>query len=76
MKRENNTKSQARSVIDEASHRMVVHLQSTADSNFGPVENEFMVIFTTTDDGSKIKEQYEFMDSAAFSALMGKMKGQ
>lgn len=55
---------------------MVVHLQSTADSNFGPIENEFMVIFTTTADGSKIVEQDEFMDSAAFSALMEKLKGQ
>lgn len=63
------------SVIDEASHRMVVHLQSTADSNFGSVENEFMVILKTTEDGSKIKEQHEFMDSATFSALMGKLQG-
>lgn len=54
---------------------MVLHLQSTADSNFGPVENEFIIILKTTADGCKIKEQHEFMDSAAFSALMGKMKG-
>ncbi|KAG8157968.1 hypothetical protein KVR01_012240 [Diaporthe batatas] len=63
-------------VVDEAGHRVVLHLQSTADSNFGPVENEFMVILKTTEDGTKIKEQHEFMDSAAFAALMGKMQGQ
>lgn len=54
----------------------MLHLQSTADSNFGPVENEFIMIFKTKEDGSKIVEQNEFMDSAAFGALMGKLKAQ
>lgn len=61
-------------MIDEEGRRVVLHLQSTADSSFGPAENEFMIIFKMTEDCEQIVEQHEFMDSAAFSALMKKLQ--
>lgn len=64
------------SVIDELTHRIVLHLHSTADSSFGPAKNEFIVTFKTTEDGKQIREQHEFMDSAAFGQLMSKLKAQ
>lgn len=52
----------------------MLHLQSTADSSFGPVENEFIIIFKLTEDCKQIVEQHEFMDSKAFSDLMTKLQ--
>lgn len=74
--RESTSNYQICSVIDENTHRIVLHLHSTADSSFGPAKNEFMIIFKTTPDGKKIQEQNEFMDSAAFGQLMQKLQAQ
>ncbi|KAK7702279.1 hypothetical protein SLS64_009857 [Diaporthe eres] len=51
-------------LVDEASRKVLLHLTSTGESDFGPYANEYMIVLKMTDDGTLIKEIVEFIDSA------------
>lgn len=51
-------------LIDEVSRKVLLHLTSTGETDFGPYANEYMIVLKMTDDGTQIKEIMEFIDSA------------
>lgn len=51
-------------LVDELSRKVLLHLTSTGETDFGPYANEYMIVLKMTDDGSQIKEVVEFIDSA------------
>ena len=48
---------------DTESNRIVIHASSAADTIAGPFNNEYIFILHVTDDGSKLKEVEEYIDS-------------
>lgn len=44
--------------------KVLLHLTSTGETDFGPYANEYMIVLKMTDDGTHIKEVVEFIDSA------------
>jgi ketosteroid isomerase-like protein len=51
-------------LVDETSHKVLLHLKSTGETDFGPYANEYMIVLKMTEDGTQIKEIVEFIDSA------------
>lgn len=51
-------------LVDEVARKVLLHLTSTGESDFGPYANEYMIVLTMTEDGTLIKEIMEFIDSA------------
>ncbi|KAJ9634993.1 uncharacterized protein PV06_08644 [Exophiala oligosperma] len=57
-------------LVDEHARKVVLHMLGKGESPSGPYNNEYFIILSTTDDGTKIKEVVEFLDSRAFTALI------
>lgn len=51
-------------LVDEISRKVLLHLTSTGETDFGPYANEYMIVLKMTDDGTQIREVVEFIDSA------------
>ncbi|KAG8156986.1 hypothetical protein KVR01_013208 [Diaporthe batatas] len=51
-------------LVDDTLRQVLLHLKSTGETDYGPYANEYMIVLKMTDDGSKIKEIVEFVDSA------------
>lgn len=51
-------------LVDEVSRKVLLHLTSTGETDFGPYANEYMIVLKMTEDGTQIKEIVEFIDSA------------
>lgn len=51
-------------LVDEVSRKVLLHLTSTGETDFGPYANEYMILLKMTDDGMLIKDIVEFIDSA------------
>ncbi|KAH6646970.1 hypothetical protein BKA67DRAFT_421765 [Truncatella angustata] len=51
-------------IVDEVSRKVLLHLKSTGETDFGPYSNEYMIVLKTIEDGTLIKEIVEFIDSA------------
>lgn len=51
-------------LVDEVSRKVLLHLTSTGETDFGPYANEYMMVLKMTEDGTQIKEIVEFIDSA------------
>lgn len=61
---------------DEANNKVAMSVHSTADTPIGPYDNEYVMMFDFTPDGSKIVRIREFVDSGAssqFFARLGEM---
>ncbi|KAG6355408.1 hypothetical protein INS49_003370 [Diaporthe citri] len=56
-------------LVDEVSRKVLLHLTSTGESDFGPYANEYMIVLKMTGDGTLIKEIVEFIDSATVRDL-------
>lgn len=56
-------------LVDEVSRKVLLHLTSTGETDFGPYANEYMIVLKMTDDGTLIKEIVEFIDSATVRDL-------
>ncbi|ROW07711.1 hypothetical protein VMCG_03673 [Cytospora schulzeri] len=52
-------------LVDEVSRKVMLHLTSNGETDFGPYANEYMIVLKMTYDGTQIKEIVEFIDSAA-----------
>lgn len=51
-------------LVDDASRKVLLHLKSSGETDFGPYVNEYMIVLKMIEDGTKIKEIVEFIDSA------------
>jgi hypothetical protein len=52
-----------RMVHDFENHASTIHASSTADTKDGPYANEYMLSLIFTEDGSKVTNIEEFVDS-------------
>lgn len=52
-------------LVDEVARKVLLHLTSLGETDFGPYANEYMIVLKMTDDGTQIREIVEFVDSAA-----------
>lgn len=57
-------------VIDVEQRRVALHLKAYAESDIGPYQNEYIWIFTVTEDGTQIENSAEFIDSAYTAEFM------
>lgn len=52
--------------VDETARKVLLHIRGDGETVFGPYNNEYFIILATTDEGTKIKEVTEFLDSRTF----------
>lgn len=51
-------------LVDDTLRKVLLHLKSTGETDFGPYANEYMIVLKMTEDGTEIREIVEFIDSA------------
>jgi ketosteroid isomerase-like protein len=51
-------------IHDALAHTCIIHATSTANTKIGPYANEYALILTFTEDGRKVTNFKEFVDSA------------
>jgi hypothetical protein len=62
-------------MIDETARKVLLHILSDGDTVFGPYNNEYFIILTTTEDGSQITEVTEFLDTQRFTSFIQAVQG-
>ena len=62
------------SMVDEAARKVVLHVSSTAATDLGSYENEYMLILQMTSDGCKVERFFEFVDSAYATDYMRRLR--
>jgi ketosteroid isomerase-like protein len=60
-------------VHDAKAHRSVIHASSTANTRIGPYGNEYALFLTFTEDGEKISNIEEFVDTAYSAKFFEKL---
>lgn len=60
-------------VVDVETRRVVMHLTSTADTDIGPYNNEYIFVLTISEDGEKVDEIVEFLDTQYTAEFVGKL---
>ncbi|RFU80652.1 hypothetical protein TARUN_1537 [Trichoderma arundinaceum] len=60
-------------VVDVEARRVVLHLTSTGESDVGPYGNEYMFILTISEDGKKVDEIVEFLDTLYTAEFLTKL---
>ncbi|ETS85602.1 hypothetical protein PFICI_03627 [Pestalotiopsis fici W106-1] len=58
---------------DEADNKVAMWVRSTADTPLGPYQNEYVMMFNFTPDGSKIVRVREFVDSASSGKFFARL---
>ena len=53
-------------MVDEMARKVMLHMSSDGETMVGPYNNEYFIVLSMTEDGTKIKEITEFLDSRAF----------
>ncbi|KAL8934838.1 MAG: hypothetical protein Q9211_005018 [Gyalolechia sp. 1 TL-2023] len=61
-------------VIDQAAHKAVMHLSSTASTPIGEYHNEYMITLHMTEDGCQIDKFEEFVDSKYSADFMPRVR--
>jgi hypothetical protein len=60
-------------VVDPQTRKVSLFLHATATADAGTYENEYIITLTITEDGTKVQEQYDFIDSHVMVQWMAKM---
>ena len=60
-------------VVDEAKRKVALYLHAKATADAGEYENEYIITLTMTEDGTKVQDQYDFIDSHRMIEWIGKM---
>ncbi len=53
-------------MVDEVARKVMLHMSSDGETVAGPYNNEYFIVLSMTEDGTKIKEITEFLDSRTF----------
>jgi hypothetical protein len=51
-------------MIDVDNRKVIAHIKSAGDTEFGPLETEYFMALTMSEDGTQIVEFVEFIDTA------------
>jgi hypothetical protein len=60
-------------VVDEASRKVVMYLHAQGTADAGEYENQYIITLTMTEDGKKVADQYDFMDSQTMLSWIAKV---
>ncbi|KAK1240511.1 hypothetical protein MKX07_004539 [Trichoderma sp. CBMAI-0711] len=60
-------------VVDVEARRVVMHLTSTAETDVGPYGNEYFFVITVSEDGERVDEIVEFLDTAYTAEFLGRL---
>ncbi|PTB63399.1 hypothetical protein BBK36DRAFT_1143884 [Trichoderma citrinoviride] len=60
-------------VVDVEARKVMMHLKSSAETDVGPYENEYFFVLTVSEDGEKIDEVVEFLDTAYTAEFMERL---
>lgn len=63
-------------VVDVEARRVMMHLTSTAETDVGPYNNEYIFLISISEDGEKVDEIVEFLDSLYTAEFVGKLAKQ
>lgn len=63
-------------IVDEVLCKVVLHLNSTGETDVGPYANEYMAVLTITEDGQLINHVTEFINSSYTLNLVSKLMSQ
>ena len=61
-------------MVDVEARKVIMHLESRADTKIGVYENEYILMVEMTEEGDRVQEVWEFVDSAASSAFFGRLR--
>ncbi|CZR58253.1 uncharacterized protein PAC_08144 [Phialocephala subalpina] len=60
-------------VVDEVSKKVVLSVEAIATADAGDYENEYVIKLGMTEDGRKVVDQYDFIDSQRMIEWMAKL---
>jgi ketosteroid isomerase-like protein len=60
-------------IIDVETRQVMLHLRGRAETDAGPYENEYIFMLTISEDGEKVDEIVEFLDSEYTSQFVKKL---
>ena len=59
--------------VDEVARKVLLPLKSIGETDVGPYNNEYMIVLKMTEDGSEIREIFEFLDSNYILGILAKL---
>jgi hypothetical protein len=60
-------------IADETTRKVVVYLHAKATADAGEYENEYIITLAMTDDGKKVVDQFDFIDSQTMVEWIAKV---
>ncbi|KAF8846435.1 hypothetical protein BDZ45DRAFT_489764 [Acephala macrosclerotiorum] len=60
-------------VVDEIGKKVVLGMEAKATADAGEYENEYIITLRMTEDGRKVVDQYDFIDSQRMIEWMAKL---
>ncbi|KAK4082258.1 uncharacterized protein Triagg1_2070 [Trichoderma aggressivum f. europaeum] len=60
-------------IVDVEMRRVTMHLKSTGESDLGAYNNEYIFVITVSEDGEKVDEILEFLDSLYSSEFVSNL---
>ncbi|KAL7929897.1 hypothetical protein V8C35DRAFT_314580 [Trichoderma chlorosporum] len=60
-------------VVDVEGRRVTMHVKSSAETDIGPYNNEYVFTITISEDGDKVDDIFEFLDSLYTSQFVSKL---
>lgn len=60
-------------VVDEVKRKVVVFVDAKATADVGEYENEYVILLGMTEDGKKVVDHYDFIDSHRMIEWIGKL---
>ena len=60
-------------LVDETMRTAILHLESTGETDFGPYNNEYIIMLSMTENGKAIRKVFEFTDSAYILSVNAKI---
>ncbi|EHK19629.1 uncharacterized protein TRIVIDRAFT_46506 [Trichoderma virens Gv29-8] len=60
-------------IVDVEERRVTMHLTSTAETDIGTYENEYIFMITISEDGEKVDDIAEYLDSLYSAEFVGRL---
>ena len=70
----NFNSSSKNTVVDEEAKKVVMHASSTATTDLGDYNNEYILVLHMTEDGTKVHRFEEFVDSKYSTEFLSRLR--